>query len=50
MLVGQCICTQISIADSLWMVYEINYRKVSKVSTPENCLNKLLRKQDIKSN
>ena len=47
----QCICTQISIADILWMIYKIDCRKVSEVSTPENHLNKLLRKQDIiKSN
>lgn len=47
----QCVCTQISIADILWMIYKIDCRKVSEVSTPENHLDKLLRKQDIiKSN
>lgn len=47
----RCICTQISVADILWMIYKIDCRKACKVSTPENHLDKLLRKQDIiKSN
>lgn len=47
----QYICTQISIAHILWMIYKISCRKSVKVSTPENHLNRLLRRQDIiKSN